>query len=163
MSSGDPTGIVQLGNHTAAWQPYRMVATRQTKGEEDEEDWSCSESTSERCIFVVRTAAALLSSPCWSSTGPILRYLLVMAACGGTIRTDRWLCSALGERPAQVHRQPVQPALDRRNLLGLVATVPELLWGHMGIAAQLVVSVDASAGGPLLLRQFISSCPCFHR
>ena len=70
-----------------------------------------------------------------------------MAACGGTTRSDTWLCSASGERPGRDHRQLAQPALKRRHVVGFLAAFPQLLWGHSGTAAPLVVSVDASAGG----------------
>lgn len=74
-----------------------------------------------------------------------------MAACA-SIRSGNCLCSASGERPGTVIHQRAQPALERRHVVGLLATVPQLLWEHAGRAAPLVISVDASAGGqPSLL------------
>ena len=71
---------------------------------------------------------------------------LRLAECAVNMSKTKCLCFASGERLGAIHRQRVQPALERRHVIGLIATCPQLLWEHTGNAAPLVVRVDASAG-----------------
>lgn len=96
---------------------------------------------------ILGRASAPSRNKCWSiPLAPAGLFKARWMAAFASTRSGEWLCSAAGERPGALHRQRAQPALERRHVIGLLATGPQLLCEHVGSAAPLVVSVNASAG-----------------